>query len=111
MNVITLQIILLAFVLLMIYSLFLHWKKRDISNRLFLFWLIIFMVFMALFLLPKVFESLIKDVFVVRVMDLGIIGAFMIVTYVSIENNIKMRGLEKKIEKLVRKISLRKVKK
>ena len=42
-------------------------------------------------------------------MDLGMIGAFMILTYISIENNIKIRNLETKIEKLVRKISVRKI--
>jgi hypothetical protein len=43
-------------------------------------------------------------------MDLGMIGTFMILTYVTIENNIKIKGLEEKIEKLVRKLSIKKVK-
>lgn len=38
------------------------------------------------------------------------IGTFMILTYITIENNIKIKNLEDKIEKLVRKISLEKIK-
>lgn len=111
MNVISLQIILLAFALLMVYSIFLHWKRKEISGKVFFFWLTVFLIFMILSIFPKVFELLIGSVFVVKVMDLGMIGTFMILTYFTIENNIKIKGLEKKIEKLVRKFSLRKIKK
>jgi len=110
MNIITLQIILLAFAILMVYSLFLHWKKKDISNNLFFFWIVIFSLFIFIAIFPKILEPLLKELFIVRVMDLGMICAFMILTYVTIENNIKIKKTEKQIEKLVRKISLRKVK-
>ena len=110
MNIITLQLILLAFAIFMVYSLFLHWKKKDISNNLFFFWVIIFSLFVFIAIFPKVLEPLLKELFLVRVMDLGMIGAFMILTYITIENNIKIKNLEIKIEKLVRKISLKKIK-
>jgi len=108
MSVITLQIVLLAFALFMLYSLFLHWKKRNISNNLFLFWIIVFFLFIFIAIFPKILEPLLKELFLVRVMDLGMIGTFMILTYVSIENNIKIKNLETKIEKLVRKIAVKK---
>jgi len=57
---------------------------------------------------PKTLEPLMKELFIVRVMDLGMIGTFMILTYVTIENNIKIKNLEDKIEKLVRKIAVKK---
>ena len=107
MNVITLQIVLLAFAILMVYSLFLHWKKKNISNKLFFFWIVIFSLFIFIAIFPKVLEPLLKELFLVRVMDLGMIGTFMILTYVSIENNIKIKNLETKIEKLVRKIAIK----
>ena len=109
MNVITLQILLLAFALLMVYSLFLHWKKKNISDKFFFGWLIIFAVFIFIAIFPKILEPLLKELFLVRVMDLGMIGTFMILTYVSIENNIKIKNLEDKMEKLVRKISIKKI--
>ncbi|MDD2482667.1 MAG: DUF2304 domain-containing protein [Candidatus Shapirobacteria bacterium] len=108
MNIITLQIILFAFAIFMAYSLFLHWKKKNISNNLFFFWICIFSLFIFITFFPKILEPLLKELFLVRVMDLGMIGTFMILTYVSIENNIKIKNLEEKMEKLVRKISLKK---
>lgn len=110
MSIITLQIVLLAFALLMVYSLFLHWKKKNISNKFFFTWLIIFFVFIFLAMFPKVLEPLMRELFIVRVMDLGMIGTFMILTYITIENNIKIKNLEDKIEKLVRKISIKDIK-
>jgi len=100
--------VLLAFAILMVYSLFLHWKKKDISNNLFFFWVFIFLVFVFIAVFPKILEPLLKELFLVRVMDLGMIGTFMILTYVTIENNIKIKNLETKIEKLVRRIALKK---
>lgn len=111
MSIITLQIVLLAFALFMTYSLFLHWKKKNISNKFFISWLIIFAVFIFLALFPKTLEPLMKELFIVRVMDLGMIGTFMILTYITIENNIKIKKNEDQIEKLVRKIAISKNKK
>jgi len=110
MNIITLQIVLLVFAIFMAYSLFLHWKKKNISNKSFFFWMIIFSLFIFIAIFPRILEPLLKELFIVRVMDLGMIGTFMILTYVSIENNIKIKKMEEQIEKLVRKISLEKVK-
>lgn len=107
MNIINLQMVLLLFAILMTYSLFLHWKKKNISNKFFFSWLIIFLVFVFLALFPKILEPLMRELFIVRVMDLGMIGTFMILTYVTIENNIKIKNLEKTIEKLVRKIAIK----
>jgi len=107
MNIITLQIVLLAFAILMMYSLFLHWKKKNISNNLFLFWMFIFCLFVFIAFFPKILEPLLKELFIVRVMDLGMIGTFMILTYISIENNIKIKKLETQMEKLVRKIAIK----
>lgn len=107
MNIITLQVVLLAFAIFMLYSLFLHWKKKNISNKLFLFWIVVFFLFIFIAIFPKILEPLLKELFLVRVMDLGMIGTFMILTYVTIENNIKIKNLEEKIEKLVRKIAVK----
>jgi hypothetical protein len=110
MNIITLQLLLLAFALLMIYSLFLHWKKKNISNKFFVSWLVIFTVFVFLAMFPKILEPLMKELFIIRVMDLGMIGTFMILTYVTIENNIKIRSLESKMERLTRKMAVKNIK-
>lgn len=110
MNIIYLQTILLLFALLMVYSLYLHWKKKNINTKMFSFWLVLFLIFIFIIFFPKILEPLLKELFIIRVMDLGMIGTFMILTYITIENNIKIKNLEKTIERLVRKISVKRVK-
>jgi len=105
MNIIYVQIILLFFAFFMVYVLFLHWKKKEITNLTFFFWLMVWGAFICFTLFPKILEPLLKELFIVRAMDLGMIGAFMILTYITIENNIKMKKYEDQLENLVRKIA------
>lgn len=109
MSIISLQLLLLGFSVFMLYSLFLHWKKKDITNGLFLFWIFVFFLFIFISIFPKILEPLLKQFFIVRVMDLGMIGTFMILTYLTIENNIKIKKDEEKIEKIIRKISIKEI--
>lgn len=111
MNIIGVQIILLCFATFMIYVLFLHWKRKEINNLTFLIWFATWGAFVFLTIFPKVLEPLFKELFFVRVMDAGMTIAFMILTYITIESNIKIKNLEKKIEKIIRKLSLKNLKK
>jgi len=110
MKITELQILLLGFVLLMMYSLFLHWKKHEISKIVFYTWGIVFAVFVSLTIFPNFLEPFLKELFIVRVMDLAIIGTFMILTYIAIENNIKIKILEKNIEKIIKNLAIKKCK-
>jgi len=107
MNIIGVQLVLLAFSSFMVYVLYLHWRKKNISNKMFVFWILIWLSFTFFAIFPNTLEPLIRELFIVRVMDLGMIGAFMILTYVTIENNIKMKEYEKQLEKLVRNRALK----
>jgi hypothetical protein len=107
MNIIGLQLLLLFFALFMVYVLLLHWKKKNISNMMFGSWLVIWVGFLITTFFPKILEPLLKDLFLVRVMDLGMVIAFMILTYVTVENNIKIKRLEEQIEKLVRELAIK----
>lgn len=82
-------------------------EEKNISNKFFIGWLIIFALFVFIALFPKILEPLLKELFVVRVMDIGMIGTFMILTYTTIENNIKIKKVEEQMEKLVRKIAVK----
>lgn len=107
MTIIGVQLILVAFALFMVYILYLHWRKNNVSNKMFGVWGLIWLVFGVFSLFPMILAPLIKELFIVRVMDLGMIVAFMILTYVTIENNIKIKKYEDDIEKLVRKKTLK----
>jgi hypothetical protein len=107
MTIIGVQLILIGFALFMVYVLYLHWRKRNVSNKMFGVWSLIWLVFVFFSIFPTLLAPLLKELFIVRVMDLGMIVAFMILTYVTIENNIKIKKYEEQLEKLVRKIVLK----
>lgn len=48
--------------------------------------------------------------FFVRMMDFGMIMAFIILAYITFENNVKMRNYEKQIEKIIRSLAIKKKK-
>ncbi|MBU3935478.1 DUF2304 domain-containing protein [Patescibacteria group bacterium] len=110
MNIIGLQLILFFFSVFMTYVMFLHWKRGEISFKTFGGWFLVWMglVFVAFF--PKIFEPLMLELFFVRLMDLGMVIAFIILTYLTIENNIKIKKYEKLLEKIVREVAIKKVK-
>jgi hypothetical protein len=99
------QLILLAFALFMVYVLFLHLKKRNITPIMFGAWILIWLIFTLLVVFPRLLEPFINNVFMVKVMDLIMVLAFMVLTYVTVENNIKIKKFEEKIEVLVRRMS------
>lgn len=107
MSIIGVQLVLIAFACFMVYVLFLHWKKKNVSNKMFGVWLLIWSVFIVFAFFPTLLAPIIKDLFIVRVMDLGMIVAFMVLTYVTVENNIKIKKYEDQLEELVRKIALK----
>lgn len=107
MTIIGVQLILIGFALFMVYVLYLHWRKKNVSNKMFGVWSVIWLVFVLFSLFPKLLEPLLKELFIVRVMDLGMIVAFMVLTYITVENNIKIKKYEGEIEELVRKIALK----
>lgn len=105
MNILGVQLILIAFACFMVYVLYLHWRKKNVSNKMFGVWCFIWLVFIVFAFFPTLLAPIIKDLFIVRVMDLGMLGAFMILTYVTVENNIKIKKQNEQIEKLVRSLA------
>jgi len=106
MNIIGVQLVLLFFGFFMMYVLYTHWRKKNIGKAVFIGWLGLWLIFLIFTMFPEILEPLIKELFIVRVMDLGMIGSFMILTYVTIENNIKIKRYEKEIEAIVRKLAI-----
>lgn len=110
MSIVGFQIILLFFALFMLYVLFLHWKRKEITTLIFFIWFAVWGGFIYFTLFPRTLEPLSKELYAVRVLDLAMVIAFMILTYITIENNIKLKSLEKKIEKLIRELALKNLK-
>lgn len=98
------QIIAILFAIFMTYLAFINYKKRVITIFEWYLWLFLWIFFSSMTLFPKFLSFLIKPFKVARIMDLLMISAFIILAYLGFSNYIKVRGLEKKIEELVRRI-------
>lgn len=105
MNIQGVQLALLGFALFMVYVLYLHWKKKELTPLMFMAWMIIWGIFIVLVLFPKLLQPYLNNIFTVTVVDLIMVVAFMVLTYVTVENNIKIKSQDEKIEILVRKVS------
>ena len=105
MTIVGVQIIVSAFGLLMLYNLFIHWKKGSIGNRGAIVWLILWAGLIWVTLFPKSLEPLIKELFFIRLFDFITVSALVVLTYVMFENHIRINKMQQEIEKLVRKLA------
>ncbi len=110
MGIIGVQLILFCFGLFMLYVSFIYWKRRAFTNTTFAVWMFIWICFLTFSLFPKLMEPLWQDLFFVRAMDFGMIIAFMILTFLTIENNVRIKKYEEQLEQLVRKMAVKKAK-
>lgn len=109
MNIIGIQLILFSFSIFMSYVVFLHWKRKEITFATFGSWLTIWMSLIFLVFFPKILEPLIFNFFV-RMMDFGMVVAFIILAFLTLENNIKIKSYEKLLEKMVRQMAIKRKK-
>jgi len=110
MNILGVQLILVFFGLFMLYISFVYWKRKSFTNVTFGIWLVAWIGFLVFSLFPKILEPLLRELFFVRAMDFGMIVAFMILTYLTIDNNVRIKKYEGKMEKIVRSIAIKRVK-
>lgn len=107
MNIVGVQLIVCAFGFLMLYNLFLHWKKKDIGGRGALAWVLLWGGLVWITLYPKSIEPFIKELFFIRVFDFAAVVALIILTYVMFENHIRINKMQQEMEKLVRKLAVK----
>ena len=107
--IVGLQIILTFFTLFMIYVLFIHWKKKEISLVTLGIWGMIWLVFLVMVIFPGFFETSIISRYFVRLMDFGTVMSLIVLCFLTVENNVKIKKLEDEIEKLVRDKAIKNV--
>lgn len=107
MNIVGVQLIVSAFGFLMLYNLFLHWKKKNIGSKGALVWILLWGGLVWITLFPKSIEPFIKELFFIRVFDFATVGALIVLTYVMFENHMRINKLHQQMEKLVRKMALK----
>lgn len=106
-----LQIIAVFFALVMIYLALLNYKRGELNGMEIFSWLVIwsFAIFVTVF--PELLRTFAKTFLVTRVFDLMVIGGFIVVISMVSIAYVKSRKTEKKLDELVRKLSLKERKK
>jgi len=103
---ILLQIFSLLFGLFMIYVARIHLSKQHIQGFEFSGWASLWSLFIFLVVFPETVSGLAQTLRISRVFDLLTILALMVLTYLTFENRIFYKKLEKKLEKIIRKNAL-----
>jgi hypothetical protein len=100
------QVLSIMFAVFMMYLIFVHYKRRNINQKEYLLWNGAWIVFIVFALLPHVLNPLLTKLSVVRALDLLMIVAFMILTYIMFVDHIAIRDLYRLIGKLTSAITI-----
>ena len=95
------QIISILFALFMIYMIRLHYKRDNLGKKEYLLWLSCWLLFILFASFPGVLTPVINTLKIVRVLDLMMVMAFMILTYLAFSDHMAVRDLYRQIGKLV----------
>ncbi len=100
------QVLGVLFAIVMIYLSFLYFKKKEFYLKDFAAWLIVWILFLFAIIFPNTLEFLLQPLTVYRVMDLIIIGGFLVLfIFVFVLYRIT-RMNEKNVKEIVRKLAL-----
>ena len=109
--IIGLQIIALLFAFSMVYFAILHFKRKEIGKTEIASWLIMWTAAIIVIVFPELLRSFASTFLVTRVFDLMVIGGFILVISMVSIAYVRTRKLEKKLEDLVRRETLKTKKK
>lgn len=103
------QIFGVLFGLFMLYLTFLHSKRKEFTIKESSFWIILWVAFILIVLLPNSLDFLIKEVLnISRRLDFFIIIGFMLLTGIIFYTYTIVRKNQKRLEAVVRKIAIEK---
>ena len=102
------QILGTLFGLFMIYYVFLHKKRKELTIKEYSFWVFLWILFIAFTLFPGLLKPLVSSVGFARTMDAFIVAGFMFLAGSLFYIYLLVRGNQKKLENIVRKIAFEK---
>ncbi len=103
-----LQITGILFSLFMIYFSLLHYKKGQLNGVEISSWIIVWLAVILIVIFPEIVRTFAMSFSVSRVLDILIAGAFIVIFVMVGSIYVRVNGLEKRIEDLVRKLALKK---
>ena len=107
-GILGIQILGILFGLFMIYYVFLHYKRKELTIKEYLFWIILWVLFIILTLFPWILKPLVQSIGFARTMDFFIVAGFMFLIGSLFYIYLLVRGNQKKLEDIVRKIAFEK---
>lgn len=100
------QILSVIFGIFMLYVVRIHRKRGVLERNEVFFWTALWLSFIYVAFFPQTFKGVIQRLQIARVFDLLVIVAFMIITFITFQNRIKIKNLGKKLEEIIRKKAL-----
>jgi len=110
--IIGVQLLGVAFGMLMVYLTFVHFKKREYTVKEFSVWMILWLAFILIALFPQIMQYFVhKTLGMSRTLDFLIIIGFIMITGIMFYTYSVVRKTQNKIEEIVRKFALKNHKK
>lgn len=105
------QILGLLFGLIMVYFTFLYYKRKEYDKFSFLLWILIWLFYIFMVMIPAVLYSFMELLKVERTVDFFVIGGFFIFSIIVFYLYVVTKRNERRIENLVRNFALMEYKK
>ena len=105
------QAIGLMFGIFMMYYTFLNYKRKQFTGNEFVFWTALWIVFMAIALLPGILDPLLPLTGALRALDLLTIVGFVFLIFAVFYNYTLTRRNQKQLEAIVSNLAVKKRKK
>ena len=107
-GILWIQILGILFGLFMIYYVFLHRKRKELTIKEYSFWIFLWILFIILTLFPWLLNPIVQSIGFARTMDFFIVAGFMFLIGSLFYIYLLVRGNQKKIEEIVRKVAFEK---
>ena len=101
------QLGVITLALSMIYFALLHYRRKEINSLEIGSWFVIWVLAIVVIVFPDLLRSFSQTFLFARLFDLVVTGVLLLVVVMVAKSYITTRKLEKKMEELVRKESLR----
>ncbi len=102
------QILGVLFGLFMIYIVFLSYKRKEFKLAEVIFWSALWVFFILVTIFPTSLDFIVKTLSLQRPLDFLIIIGFLFLIILTFHNYLFMKKTNKKIEKLVSKLAIKK---
>ena len=109
--VLGIQIVGFLFGLFIMYLTFLNYKRKEFTTKEFIFWIILWVIFVALTLFPFLLDHIVKSFGFFRALDVLIVSGFLFLITAVFYTYTVVRRTQRQIEKVVREIAINKSKK